>query len=382
MFEPQKIFIGLIDFFAILLPGALLVFLVRDEAANRVFRPDQHYYYPDGAKGWVIFGFASYLLGHFIFLIGAWLLDKFYDSLRTPTYQKQIERLAAGQQLSCAPFRYASRLFFSKETDSAVRKAVKIKEFYLDPIEATSSMNAFQWSKTRLTLAHPEALANVERFEADSKFFRSLVILCLLILLVLYPFGWINESIYVVWITIPVLFLAFWRYVDQRLKSTNHAYRFVIALEATPESKFRKRTVSAGPVHAGGIVFRKKNGAVDYLLVQQKSGNWVLPRGHIKQSEDMKQTAVRAVRAQAGVWASMQKFSQRALVLVDEAVVPVEFYLMEAVDGRLDEVLARLQDLGRRKRRANWFDFNAARNKVSDPEKEILDAAQKTIPLL
>jgi hypothetical protein len=29
-FEPQKFFVGLIDFFSILLPGALLTFLVKD----------------------------------------------------------------------------------------------------------------------------------------------------------------------------------------------------------------------------------------------------------------------------------------------------------------------------------------------------------------
>ena len=50
MFEPQKIFIGIIDFFAILLPGALLVLLVRDEATKRFF--DQGFYYPDGPKGY------------------------------------------------------------------------------------------------------------------------------------------------------------------------------------------------------------------------------------------------------------------------------------------------------------------------------------------
>lgn len=30
-FDPQKFFIGLMDFFSILLPGALLIFLLRSE---------------------------------------------------------------------------------------------------------------------------------------------------------------------------------------------------------------------------------------------------------------------------------------------------------------------------------------------------------------
>src|SRR5215210_6205955 len=333
MFEPQKLFIGLIDFFAILLPGALLVFLVRDEAANRFFGPN--YYYPDGTKGWVIFGFASYLLGHFIFLIGAWGLDKIYDLIRKPTYQEQIRRLADGKRLSCLLPRYASRIFFSKDADSAQQIAIRIKEFYLGPIEASSSINAFQWSKARLAFAQAGALADVERFEADSKFFRSLVILCLLILVVLVPLHLIGNSGKVIWITIPVLVLAFWRYVDQRLKSTNQAYRFVIALEGTPESRFQNKPAPAGPSRAAGFVFRKRGETVEYLLVQGKTADeWILPEGRINPAECIKQTAVREVREQSGVWAQVKTFLIRGWLSVDGAVVPSDIYLMEAVDGR------------------------------------------------
>jgi hypothetical protein len=37
-------------------------------------------------------------------------------------------------------------------------------------------MNGFQWSKIWLSEKHPEGLFAVQRFEADSKFFRSFVI--------------------------------------------------------------------------------------------------------------------------------------------------------------------------------------------------------------
>jgi hypothetical protein len=37
-FEPQKFFIGLMDFFSILLPGALLTYLLRGEAGPAVRR--------------------------------------------------------------------------------------------------------------------------------------------------------------------------------------------------------------------------------------------------------------------------------------------------------------------------------------------------------
>lgn len=293
-----------------------------------------------------MFGFASYLFGHFIFLIGSWLLDKHvYDRLRKPTYQQQIKRLSEGKPLSALLPRYLSRVFFAKDADSAVSQAVRIKEHYLDPIESASSINAFQWSKARLTLENPEASAAVQRFEADSKFFRSLVILCLLILTVLAPFGLLAKSREVAWVSVPLLGLALWRYMDQRCKATNQAYWYIITLEGKSESTFlRPSLLSGGPSHAGGVVFRHRKNCVEYLLVRAKEAphEWVLPKGHIERGEDMKQTAVREVREETGVWARITRPLKCESFLVDETTIHVQFYLMEAVEGRLDRLLSRL----------------------------------------
>lgn len=71
--EPQKFYIGLIDFFSILLPGALLTYILKDDAGP-IFLGD-YYCELEGAEGWIVFLFSAYLLGHFIFLIGARVLD-------------------------------------------------------------------------------------------------------------------------------------------------------------------------------------------------------------------------------------------------------------------------------------------------------------------
>ena len=42
--------------------------------------------------------------------------------------------------------------------DQAVSQAVRIKEHYLEPLNASAAINAFQWCKAKLTLEHPEAL--------------------------------------------------------------------------------------------------------------------------------------------------------------------------------------------------------------------------------
>ena len=75
-FDPQKFFIGLMDFFSILLPGALLTYLLMDELGPVIL--GDRYAKLLNAEAWAAFLFASYLFGHLVFLLGSWL-DELYD---------------------------------------------------------------------------------------------------------------------------------------------------------------------------------------------------------------------------------------------------------------------------------------------------------------
>jgi hypothetical protein len=75
-FDPQRFFISLMGFFSILLPGALLTWLLLGAVGPVVLR--DRYATFAGAQAWAAFLFASYLFGHLIFLLGTWL-DEFYD---------------------------------------------------------------------------------------------------------------------------------------------------------------------------------------------------------------------------------------------------------------------------------------------------------------
>jgi hypothetical protein len=66
-----------------------------------------------------------------------------------------------------------------------------------------------------------ENLRSVERFEADSKFFRSFAVVLLVLPFIWRPLGWPWPPL----AAVPaVLVLALWRYMEQRLKATNQAY--------------------------------------------------------------------------------------------------------------------------------------------------------------
>jgi len=72
-FDPQKLFIGLMEFFSILLPGALLTYLLMGEVSPLVL--GDRYANLAFAQAWVAILFASSLFGHLLFLLGSWQDD-------------------------------------------------------------------------------------------------------------------------------------------------------------------------------------------------------------------------------------------------------------------------------------------------------------------
>lgn len=100
--DPEKLFIDLMDFFSILLPGALLTWLLMGEVGPVVL--GNRYADLAGAQAWAAFLFASYLFGHLVFLLGSGL-DEFYGLARRHTLNTQITLLARRGRLLYWPAR-------------------------------------------------------------------------------------------------------------------------------------------------------------------------------------------------------------------------------------------------------------------------------------
>jgi ADP-ribose pyrophosphatase YjhB (NUDIX family) len=149
-YKPSDFFVGVIDLFAVLLPGAVVAALARPLLTAYVFASGG--FFPplaDPTQGWIAFAIGAYLIGSLLFLIGAFLDPLLYDPLRTVTVPPA--------------------------KDGLFQQATAIKKRVL-PRESFEPLNTFQWARATLRLRAPAAVGEIERYEADSKFFRSLAV--------------------------------------------------------------------------------------------------------------------------------------------------------------------------------------------------------------
>ena len=376
-FEPQKFFIGLLDFFSILLPGMFVTYLGMELIAKL---PDSAILFPAVREtGWAVFLFISYFSGHFVFLIGSILDDLVYGRLRSATDWGQVAELARGNDLGGMRLRALAKwkFLFGKNADATIIQAERIKARSLLWLADGNIINTFQWCKARLALEDPDGLALVQRFEADSKFFRSFVV-ALLIFAAIYLiyaivaalFGWGGSW----WVRVPICailaVLALWRYVEQRFKSTQQAYWLIIAKEglkglpASPSTPVRPD----GLTHAGGVVIKNGASGVRYLLIQaaRNPDEWVLPKGHIEAGERPEVTAVREVCEETGLWAKVRENIGDWTFESSDNRSRVRFFLMEALEeARPEETRAK-----------NWFDLDTAVSKATfESSRELLKKA-------
>ncbi len=133
-------------------------------------------------------------------------------------------------------------------------------------------------------------------------------------------------------------------------------------------------------VSAGGVVFRREDGTVRVVLVSVKNGSvWTLPKGLVEKGEDREVAALREVREETGVEATIMAplgsisywyYMKKENTKYHKTVY---YYLMEYVSGSVSEHDWEVNE-------ARWFDLDEALQRVTyRGDREVLLRAKEVL---
>jgi len=123
--------------------------------------------------------------------------------------------------------------------------------------------------------------------------------------------------------------------------------------------------------HAGSVVFREREGEIDYLVVSSSDGlNWVLPKGHIDPGETPEVAALRELAEEAG--------------MLGEMVAPLSLQHYERRDKDVAIQYFLVRESGstatKEKRTVRWENHDTALELLSFPEARA--ALQEAVGLM
>ena len=210
-YKPSDFAVGFSDVIGVLMPGAVMVYVLEPHVKPRLHGlglPDVG----SEAPAWVAFVVASYFLGHLAFLIGSFL-DYLYGPLR--------------------------KKFKPTEKDQLYSAATDYKKQLLGDMD--ECINTYKFAKAILGLGHEAASNEVQRLEAESKFFRSVVTVMAVTLGVVWSGIGVEGRI----VGVILIMLSVWRYAERRWKSTESAYAYVLAISRNPTNATDRNPASA-----------------------------------------------------------------------------------------------------------------------------------------
>ena len=236
--KPSDFFLGVTEFFAVLLPGAAVLYLLRPIVHTSTPRP----WLPGTeTQGWAVFLVLAYIAGHLLHAMGSWLIDDYiYGKLYLPLRRSDHSQAA----------RWIGKADPSSPRDSScLRKdrqagATLLARVYFTNRVDSRGTNYYDWCLSDLRVNNPNGAAEVDRLQADSKFFRSMVFVFLLAALLglREPLLWVSAG------SVVLAMFAIWRFCELRWGATKRVYEYYLILHppspqigSVPEACIEKR---------------------------------------------------------------------------------------------------------------------------------------------
>ena len=200
--KPSDFFLGALDFFGILVPGAVCA------AVAIVLFPEQIHSAAallplEGGERSVAFAVAAYLLGYLLNVAGA-VLDRIWDPLQSRAFER----------------------YFGKALVDRTRERMSQS---LSPAD-TGLISPFRWAITNVRASFPVWAADLDRLSAHTALFRSMTVLATLTtLVVLGKRLWISSLLCALLATVCLFMYRMLRWTNLRT-----VFEYYIALAALP----------------------------------------------------------------------------------------------------------------------------------------------------
>lgn len=221
--KPSDIFIGVTDFFSVLLPGSLLTWFCHCYSYQTCLELKLPVCLPEERSEQIaLFLAVAYIVGNLLFIAASQLDDLFYDKFRNWAFNKNKDLPFQTAKFIRNKYINAPKLI----DDLIANKYIKL-ENHDEKLSGKEILNTYKWALCFIGAEKPDLLVDVKKYEADSKFFRSLVVGFIIVAFTIL----LKENNGILFVGLVILsFLSFYRYADLRHKSTEKAYQIIITL--------------------------------------------------------------------------------------------------------------------------------------------------------
>jgi len=227
----ETFFIGIVDVFAALLPGAATVgvmLLIYDR--DLALLDESLGFEQARLAGFVV---TAYITGQILNSVGGFLLDPAYDCFYDPNHGwcTNVEWAIDAKHSKWPPVRWCANIF---ECGAKARWRALSQSVPGDKLRGS----VYQRVRAHLQLGVPEAFAAIERLEAEQKFFRTTTVALALVgivQLVCPP-----NKISLGWPCLGAAIFLFTRYMHRRRKTINATYMYYSIREVAKDHCDRK----------------------------------------------------------------------------------------------------------------------------------------------